>query len=124
MAQAERRLHLDRDQPLRIGAEQEEVDSMAAGSREVPDGAPAVVGKDDLHDRLPDVARDPGEAAAALLWTKSRERAGAGAVEAIVELVVGSETAGDQIALERDRLCRAQRLRKRRLPSHPASRRT
>jgi hypothetical protein len=94
-----------------------------AGSLEVPHRAPAVGVQDDLDDRLADVARDPGEAAAALVRTESGKRADAGTRETATELVLEGET-GDQVALERERPRRAQRLRKRRLPSHAASRRT
>lgn len=58
--------------------------------------------QDDLHDRLPDVACDPGEAATALFGAESSKRADAGTRETATELVVEGET-GDQVALERER---------------------
>ena len=77
---------------------------MAAGPGEVPDRAPAVSVQSDLDDGLADVAGDAGEGAAALPRRESGKRVRAGTGETAVELFLGIEAAGDQIALERDRL--------------------
>jgi hypothetical protein len=114
-----RGLHLDREQMLRARVEKEEIDSVQARARQVPHGVPAVADEHALHDRLGDVARGPGETAAALFRAESSQRLGAGAGEAAIALRLEVEAAEDEITVEGDRLCRPQCFRKRRA-SHRA----
>jgi hypothetical protein len=103
--------------PARVG--EEEIDSVQTGARQVPHGIPMAFEEETLDHCLGDVTRDAGKAAAALLRTESGQRVGAGTGEAAVELLPKVEATENQVALERERVRRAQRLRKW-VPSHAA----